>query len=358
VSQRPPAPQAFAIASDGSLVASIDGAEALVWTTERGEPLWKCVGEALYVDVAVSTAGVWLIDASGVLEHRRLVDGSLQQRLRVLAERPSKVVAFRDHVVCADSKGVVWLTRGVPIARAEMVGVRDLAIGNEHVGVVDEGGSLGIFELETGQALRRVAVGGPPDSLLWHPGGYWVVAVARRLVPIAWDGNSVHQPVGLGESDIAGMSFGVDGTVAVVRHEPRELRVFGWPTGEPLGSLRIGRDVIGLGSGRRGALWLGLRHGDVQGFDLLTGQIDAAAPHEGRARVPWGVDARVEVARIRGLNANRQAGGLPIAIWVPPEDDDGPPRWVVLLVKGIAITFAVLTVAAIFWVFAVWMNLV
>lgn len=350
------APQAFAVSPDGVVLASIDGAEVLVWTSERGEPLWKAVGDALYIDVDVSSNGVFLIDASGVFEHRRISDGSLEHRFRLLGSTPVCVRAHREHVVACDATTLVWVIRGTPTMRAELPGVVAVDIGNNLVGAVDAGGSLSVFHLDEATTIGRIAVGGPPTDLSWHPGGYWVVAVARRLVPISHDASAVHVAVGLGETDVQSMVFGVNGSVAVVNAEPRQVGMFAWPSGEPLGNLRIGRDIIGFGPGRRGALWLGLRHGDVQGFDLMSGQIDAAAPHEGRARVPWGVDARVEVARVRGLHASKQAGGLPLAIWVAREDDDGPPRWVILIAKALGILFVVSIVAGLFWVLAVYMN--
>ncbi len=355
---RTTAPQAFDVGDEGNLVASIDGAEALVWAADSRQPLWKCVGEALYRDVAISSAGVWLVDAAGTLEHRRLVDGGLIHRVPLFEGAAHHVVAHRDHVVAADARGLVVACRGTVLARIELPSITDLAISSEGAAAVDDLGSITVLSYDPPRASGRIAVGGPATAVAWHPGGYWVVGVARRLRPVSVDGGTVYPPVGVGLCDVERLCIAVDGTVAIVQTGPRDIAAFSWPQGQPLDGVRVGRDIIGVDAAPRGALWMGLRHGDVQGFHLLSGAIDAMAPHEGRARVPWGVDARIDPARIRGLHARRQAGAGPLAVFVLPEEDDGPPRWVVLAVKGIVGLFVLSFVVGTIWVLSVWLNLI
>jgi hypothetical protein len=118
-----------------------------------------------------------------------------------------------------------------------------------------------------------------------------------------------------------------------------------------LGGVTVGRAVSGVATGGRGVLFIGLDHGEVQRVDLLSGQAIASAPHEGRARVPWASDVRVDQGRLRGLLARRQAGRAELAVQLDPDVvEDELSWWTVALWASAALAVVVLALGIAWWI--------
>ena len=72
-----------------------------------------------------------------------------------------------------------------------------------------------------------------------------------------------------------------------------------------------------------GTFGLVLDDGDGNWIDLATGATFRTEPHPGRGRATWRLENKVDLGAIRGAIALQQAGGAPIARYVPKDDDGG-----------------------------------
>jgi hypothetical protein len=318
--------QAFSVAADGRVVASVDGSEVLAWSGEELLPLWKDLGDAVFVAVAVDARGVWLLDEEGMLQQRRLEDGALVNGHKVL-DGPGVALAAGDGHLIVAGKEVVLYLRGVDLcARIPLAGVVAVAVSHDgrRAALAESAGAVTVLDLTVPKVIGRIEVGGRPSAVCWSREGYWLVAVGHRLRPLRADGQQVAPPRGCTEAPVDELVLAVHGVISAVRCGPHRIDLLATEGGTRCGSIKVGREIVGIAGGPHGALWVGLRHGDVQRFDLLSGVVSLSHSHPGRARVPWPVDTELDPAQVRGLLARHLAGGQPLSEYVPPPEADQP----------------------------------
>jgi hypothetical protein len=144
------------------------------------------------------------------------------------------------------------------------------------------------------------------------------------------------------------MVLTVHGLLAAIQVSAQRVVLASVDTGLMVGELSLGRDIVGMSGGPRGALWIGLRHGDVQRVGLLLGERAVGGSHEGRAQVPWPIEVKVDAARLRGMLARHQAGGAALSEYVPPPEPTSSVKWTAWRVAGLVLA-GVLTAVATWW---------
>lgn len=334
----------------GRLIVALEGAELLAWSGEGMEPAWQTLGDGLYADVAVGEGEVWALGADGSVEQRRPADGALVHRVRPEVGAGRRLALGHGVLIVVGDDGVAWLRRGTPEGRVALRGVTAAAVGDggTRALLLDEEGTATVVDLAARVATGRVTAGGPPVDGGWLSDGYWRLAVGRRLRPLRADGAAVAAAAPALEQAPLRIVPVLDGAALAVLVDRRRVQLVSPDGAVGYGTVTFGRDVTGLAALHHGGLIFGLQHGDVHRLDLLRGSGQPGRSHEGRARVAWAVDVRVDEARLRGLVANRAAGGQPLAVYVPPMQGSSDSRWA-WVAAGIGTLIAVLIAALITW---------
>jgi hypothetical protein len=292
--------------------------------------------------VAATRDAIWLIDDEGWAEKRRLEDGAVQHRVRVTDGIPTALAATESCVLVACPDHVSVIQAGAVVARVHVAGVVDLAVSTDgtRAAALEREGALTVWALPNLEISSRIAVGGRATGVVWSPEGHWLVATGHELRVVREDGGEVSKPSGLLLAPAGRLAISVHGVIAAVQLGPRRVGLVHVADAEPVGELSVGRDVVGITGGPRGKLWLGLRHGEVQRVDLLTGEARTAVSHANRARIPWAFEASFQHRQIAGMLARHLAGGAPLSEYIPPPEPptmrDGwkPWQWALLVVLG------------------------
>ena len=342
--------RAFAADRDGTLLAAIDGAELLVWTGAELQPVWKRFANVAWTDVGVSGDAVWTVDLDGAIEERRRADGELMHRYVVLSGAGARIAVLGRRVAVASAAEVVWIVDGVAVGKVELAKVAALAwsADGQRIAAAEADGAVTVIDALKVEVLGRISVGGPPTDVDWCADGYWYVTVGRRLRPVRADGGMVAPPRAARGETIRSVVDVADGGLLALLVGPREVEITTLDLSVALGRIAVGRDIIGIAGGPQGRIYLGLQYGDIQRVDLYTGSSDAALPHEGRARVLWPSDVRIESAQVRGQLVRRRVGGGAIAIARNPDLPALSTWWRVVgwVVGGL---FALLLSVLLFW---------
>jgi hypothetical protein len=314
--------QAFSVGPDGRLAASVDGAEVLAWSGDDLRPLWKDLGDAVFAGVAIDSQAVWLIDQEGTLQRRRREDGEVLHQRQVLTGRPVAIAAVDGHVLVVGEQVVHYLIGTELRAIVTLAGVVAVAISADArwAALAEGGGALTVLDLSVPGPCGRLEVGGRPSSVVWSREGFWLVAVGHRLRPVRADGRQIAAPRGCTSAPVDQLTLSAQGVIAAVRMGPNEVALLHVEDARATGTIKLGREIVGVAGGPHGLLWLGLRHGDLQRFDLLSGETTLAGSHAGRARVAFATDVRFDPADVRGMLARHLAGGEPLSVYVPPTE--------------------------------------
>lgn len=313
--------RAFAADRNGALIAAIDGAELLVWSGAELQPIWKRFADVAWVDVGVSEDAVWTLDLDGVVQQRRRADGELLHTWPLLRGAGARISVLGRRVAAASADEVAWIVEGEAKARVEVAGCRALAWSADgtKLAIAEAVGALTVVDTVSATALGRVTVGGPPADVDWCLDGYWYVTVGRRMRPVRADGGAVAPPRATRAEQVRMVTDVAEGGLLAMLVGPRDVEFTTLDLSVALGAVSVGRDIVGIAAGPRGEVYLGLMHGDVQRVDLYTGSSDAALPHDGRARVLWPSDVRIDTALVRGQLVRRRVGSAAIATALNPD---------------------------------------
>lgn len=322
--------RAFAADRDGTLLAALDGPELLVWGGADLQPMWKQFASVSWVDVAVDAGAVWTLDLDGVVEQRRRADGELQRRTP-LVKGPGVRLALRGvRIAACSAREVVWIIDEQSQGRVMVDDVVALSWSADGhlLAAAEAAGAVTIIDTEIGEVVGRVSVGGPPVDVDWCVDGYWNVSVGRRLRPVRIDGGKVAPPRTVRADTIRQVTEVAEGGLLALLVGPRQVEIATLDLTRMLGTITVGRDIVGIAGGGQAWLFLGLEHGDLERVDLFTGSDAAAVPHEGRARVMWPSDVRIDTTSLRGVLVHRRVGDAPIAEQLDPDAPPESPWWV------------------------------
>ncbi|MBX2796234.1 MAG: hypothetical protein KTR31_01155 [Myxococcales bacterium] len=331
-----------AFSADGDGLACVDGPEVLVYDG-RGRPAFKQHLHDLLVGVAWLGDQLLTIDDRGGLRRWRRADGALleeratQTSARGMAVHPQGSIAILSLSSVAMISGDAEPTH-LDIARAAAAGFGPDAAS---LGVGDESGTFWALEVASGAAWGQLALEHPVRGVAWSPAlTCWIVAAGPALHRVSGDGTQIQGSL-QHPGDIRAMALSTDGTIAAALGPGGTVTAFDLERGAPVGALTSPRTMEALAFGPQLQLAISFDDGDASLIDLVSGQQIRTEPHPGRGRNQWRIDNRVDGASLRGAQATRQAGGQPIARYVPPPTDSGS-GWLGGCL-GVATLLAVLT---------------
>jgi hypothetical protein len=311
----------FSVAPDGMLFVAADGPELLAWRGD-GAPQWKQFTEGMLVGVAVGLEVVVTVDADGRVCRWRRGDGELVSTTS-LPHRPLGL-----HM--ANDGRVLIVTRDGPLVDTPLgfrlipsPGCTWAAYGpGEALGVGCEDGTFTAIELQSGAAWGSVRLPAPVAAVAWSAVGVWMVGAERSLYRISGDGKAIQATIGGADHPMDQLTVAANGVVVAGRAGDR-VELWELNRNRPIGEFVLRRTIGGVAFGPGLLLAIGLDDGDGNWIDLATGATFRTEPHAGRSRNTWRLENKVDLGAIRGAIALQQAGGAPIARYVPKPDEGG-----------------------------------
>lgn len=319
----PSEPAPFALSPDGTTLAAGDGPELLTWRAD-GAPAWRQFTDGVLVGVAVGLEHVVSVDADGRLARRRRTDGEVVD-LQMVAGQPRGLALARDGVTVAvlTAEGPVVITPGMPPRLVPIPGATACGFG-PGAGALGVGTATGRFvavEVATGAPWGECQLDAPLGGVAWSAQGSWLVGAGRMLARVSGDGKSVQALIPGADHAMDQVACSDNGLVVAARAGDRvelyELHA-NRPIGEFLLRRRIGEVCFGPGL----LLGIGLDDGDANLVELGSGATFRTEPHPGRGRSTWRLENKVDPGAVRGAIVLHQAGGQPIARYVPPPSSE------------------------------------
>jgi hypothetical protein len=145
------------------------------------------------------------------------------------------------------------------------------------------------------------------------------------LFRVSGDGATLQAAIPGADKPIAMVACSQNGLVAAAAAGDH-VELWELHKNRPIGEFVLRRPLTSVCFGPALLLGIGLDDGDGNWVDLGTGATFRTEPHAGRSRNTWRLENKVDVAAVRGAIALHQAGGKPIARYVPrphPDDDGG-----------------------------------
>lgn len=321
--QQEPAP--FAIAADGGTLAAGDGPELLVWRGD-GVPAWKQFTDGIIVGLAITADTVVTVDADGLVRRWRRSDGTDLGGVHVGGSALGLEVAQTGVIGVLGAEGV-WVVPPNATTASSVVPVPGATAfafgpGGGSVGVGTDRGRFVAIELASGAAWGSTELPAAVRGVAWSALGTWLVGAERMLYRIKGDGSAVASAITGADTLIASVCCTANGIIAAARTEDR-VELYELHANRPIGEYLLRRRVAGLAFGPGLTLAIGLDDGDGNVVDLASGATLRTEPHPGRGRNTWRLENKVDLAAVRGAIAFQQAGGAPIARYVPRAGPDG-----------------------------------
>lgn len=311
----------FAVSPDGLQFVAADGPELLAWRSD-GAPTWKIFADGILVGLAVTAAEVVTVDDQRRVRRFRRTDGEL------LSDDPVPHAA-RDLGAAAD--GRVWIvTPDGPLLDTPlgwrlvpMPGCSAAARGpGEAVGVGQQDGTFTALDAQSGAPWGSVRLEGPVAAVAWSAVGVWVVAAGRTLYRVSGDGKTVQATISGADHPIESLAVADNGVIVAARAGDR-VEIWELHKNRPIGEFLLRRPIGGVAFGPGLLLAIGLDDGDGNWIELATGATFRTEPHPGRSRSTWRLENKLDLGAVRGAIALQQAGGAPIARYVPKPDEPG-----------------------------------
>ena len=223
-----------------------------------------------------------------------------------------------------NDQGVIIVVPGSPPHLVPLAGATSFAFGpnGASVGIGTEAGQFVAIELATGAAWGSIELPQAVRGVDWSALGTWVVGADRMLYRIKGDATAVEAAVSGADSPIDAVRCSATGLVAAARTEDR-VELYELHGNRPVGEFILRRRIGGICFGPAMTLAIGLDDGDGNVVELGSGASFRTEPHPGRGRNTWRLENKADLAAIRGAVALSQAGGEPIARYVPPPEEDG-----------------------------------
>lgn len=315
-------PAPFALAADGGTIAAGDGPELLVWRGD-GVPAWKQFTDGILVGLAVTDGEVVAIDADGRLTRWRRTDGDPLGTIDTGC-RPLDLKWIAGGTVgVLTPDGVVVLVPGQAPRVVSAPGATAFAFGpgGASVGIGSGSGTFTAIELASGAPWGSLQLPAAVGGIAWSALGTWVIGADRMLYRVRGDGTAIEAAITGADNPIDGLVCSVDGLVCAAQTSDR-VELYELHANKPIGEYLLRRRIGGLSFGPGFTLGIGLDDGDGNVVELASGASLRTEPHPGRARNTWRLENKVDVGAVRGAIARRQAGGEPIARYVPPPSED------------------------------------
>ncbi len=311
----------FSVSPDGLLFVAADGPELLAWRSD-GAPQWKQFTDGMLVGVAVGLEVVVTVDDGRRVSRWRRTDGELVSTVEIGHAPLGMHLAADGRVLVVTPDGpLVETPLGFRLVPAP--GCTAAAYGpGESVGIGLGDGTFTALELRSGAAWGSTRMPAPVSAVAWSALGAWVVGADRLLHRVSGDGKTVQATIGGAEHPMDALAVSGNGVIVAGRAGDR-VELWELHRNRPIGEFLLRRAIGGIAFGPGLLLAIGLDDGDGNWIDLATGATFRTEPHPGRGRATWRLENKVDLGAIRGAIALQQAGGAPIARYVPKDDDGG-----------------------------------
>jgi hypothetical protein len=308
----------------GGVVAIADGPELLVYQAIDGAPMWKHFCDGILVGVAIVGDRLVTLDTEGTLTWWRLADGQ-QEDSTDLGASVSHLVAAPDGAVGAITpNGIVMVsgnTLSIPQVSAASFGPTGASIG-----VGTHSGAFSAIDPVSGAAWGTVELGAAVTGVAWSAQGHWIVTAANRIAVVSGDGTEVLASIA-GPDSLGQVTTSADGLLAGAIAGTQQIACFELHGHRAIGTIDLRHDIVGVAFGSAAMIGIGIDDGDISLINLFTGRVGRSEPHPGRGRNSWSVKVGVDQGAVRGAVVLNQAGGEPIAKYVPiPDDESGCMR--------------------------------
>lgn len=283
-------------------------------------PAWKRFTEGILVGVAVGTELVITVDAEGRLIRWRRTDGEQLDTIQLDGPTPAELrLAPNGTIGVRAEDGVRVVALGQSPQLVALPGASAFAFGpgGASLGIGAGSGRFVALEIATGAAWGSVDLPAAVRGVDWSALGHWLVGADRMLYRIKGDATAVEAAMTGADTAIDAVRCSESGLLAAARTQDR-VELYELHSNRPIGEFLLRRRVGGIAFGPGTSLAIGLDDGDGNVVELGTGASFRTEPHPGRGRNTWRLENKVDLAAVRGAIALAQAGGQPIARYVPP----------------------------------------
>jgi hypothetical protein len=338
----------FAYDRSGSVIATADGTELLVYAGDDERPLWKRTLEAP-VDSVGTTVGEVLALAGGRLLRFEAMGGAPLGAVEVGASAGALAVARDGTAAVLLDDGVLWVAGGRAGTRIAATAPRALALSDDGaalaLGLAD--GKLTLHD-RSGAVQATTTLPGGVRSIAWNVLGGWVVAAGDGVLELD---AKLRNPTSLLRAPEASLlAVSADGGLVACRTGERAVQVHTLPQPSRVARVEyLESPVDGVAFGPDVWLGVGLPRGDANKINLVTGACHRTDPHPGRARNAWQLQIDVDKERVKEgrSTANPSADAVRAKLQQRAQVVDQPRSKMVLWV-AIAIAVAMVAAALIF----------
>ncbi len=310
----------FSVSPDGLLFAAADGPELLTWRND-GAPQWKVFTDGILVGVAVGLEVVVTVDTDRRVCQWRRTDGELVSTVSI-AHHPLALVPSPDGRLLIVTRDGPLVDSPLGFRLVPVRGCTWAALGpGEALGVGCEDGTFTAIELRSGAAWGSVKLPAPVSGVAWSALGSWLVGAERTLYRVSGDGKLVQATIAGADHAMDLLAVSGNGIVVAARAGDR-VELYELHKNRSIGEFILRRAIGGVQFGPGLLLAIGLDDGDGNWIEMATGATFRTEPHPGRSRATWRLENKGDLGAIRGAIALLQAGGAPIARYVPKPTAD------------------------------------
>lgn len=277
-------PKLFAYDFAGRSIALADGRDLLIHDGQDESPRWRKTGEADWTMVGLGGGQVIAADAEGRVFRYDEKTGAEAQRIELGVPIGTGTTSDDGVAWLLAADQVIALSPDGTKASTPVVGPTAIAVAPSGARAVAEAG--GRLLLQGQEAEKSLELGGPIQSVAWHPRGFWLAAVEDRLLRVDATTHLVEPYTRASGSTITAVACNPD-TVALVLDEKTAVAL-SHPSKDTRGNASyFDRKIIGVALGPAPWLGVGLDLGDGNKIDLATGAVCRTDTHPGRDHHRW-----------------------------------------------------------------------
>jgi hypothetical protein len=274
--------------STGTILAIREGAELLVHQgpVSGNDSLWRKQLDAEIVGLGADDVHVVAVTDAGTVRWFAAHTGADVRTAR-LPGRPERVAidVGRQRVVAVTAAQVIALDAdGAPRVLAEH-GASAIAMAADGGVLLAHGGELVAISADGVRAAAPYA-GDPICALAWHPGGFWLLGTAARV--LRWTGSGEPGPVTKLPAGKALDFLACSARAIALAWNHDAVYVLAWPSLDTIASLTYPeRKVQGIAFGPWPWLGVALDQGDGNWLNLERDLLARTDTHAGRTHHSW-----------------------------------------------------------------------
>lgn len=296
----------LSLKADGSLLATADGSQVLVYDGRSDAGLWRHDLEEPVRFVRFAGRLLFAITGKGSLVG---FDAKTGKRVHAASfgQTPKAFVAWGTEEWAYLSMKGVQLGKGATSgAFVSVAKPTHLAVDGD--GRLAIGTRTGVVHLLDGDALiAEHDVGERISGLCAHPDGGWFASAEHVIYRLGPDLGGCRAVAKANDGKVSQVV--ASGPLIAFRLDSDWVAMTSWGDGQPRGAWNYPAEQVGeLAFGPDGTeVACSIGHGDANVIDLTTGGVRRTDPHPGRATHRWGVKVGVESEEIVAV----LAGGAP-----------------------------------------------